>query len=230
MSAQDAGPAWWVVIEAAVHSDLGIESQQGLQAHPGGEGNMWRRKVQAPLLRPPVIRWGLARGTGVTRRKVAIPAEGPSQHQSGLTKVMQKGAISLGTVERWAPLWSHLQGESREPSPGQPWPWPAVGGVSGHSRCIQKGFLTTVGSKSDVGPTPRSLKLGWLKQRKSACRQVGAPLIPMLGLCLNPVVSNDQFTSCLSLPPLSSLKTGTYNSADTIGMLEGLNEIMQAET
>ena len=33
--AQDAGPAWWVVIEADGHSDLGIESRQGLQAHPG---------------------------------------------------------------------------------------------------------------------------------------------------------------------------------------------------
>ena len=129
---------------------------------------MWRRKVQAPLLRPPVIRWGLALGTGVTRPKVAVPAEGPSQHQSGLTKVMQKGAVSLGTVERWAPPWSHLQGECREPSPGQLWPWPAVGGVCGRSRCVQKGFLTTVGSKSDVGPAPRSLKLAWLKQRESA--------------------------------------------------------------
>lgn len=140
---------------------------------PSGEGGqLWRGKGQAPLLRPPVIRWGLALGTRVTWCEVAVPAEGPSHHQSGLTEVMQKGAVSLGTVERWALLWSHLHGECREPSPGRPWPCPAVGGVCGCSCCVQKGFLTTVGSKSDVGPTLPLLEAG-LAEAEEGSLQTG---------------------------------------------------------
>lgn len=91
-----------------------IESQQGLQAHPGGRTACGGERSRPPLLHPPVIRWGLALGTGVNQCEVAVPAEGPGQYQRGLTEVMQKGAVSLGTVERWAPLCSHLQDECRD--------------------------------------------------------------------------------------------------------------------